>query len=307
VTNRDLREGGAWTRAQTAKNALLYVAVRASLLALSSLPRRWLRRLGRALGGAAFWLVPSAKRTALANVARVFPAEPRAARRALVRRAYGELGEHLGDTLALLRGDVVRLPLADGAARALDDARRARGVVFASAHLGPWETVAASLVASGVPLTTIARESYDPRLTRLYERLRAAHGVGAIYRGRAGAAARILRTLRDRRVLGVPMDLRARVPAIDVPFLGHPAPTPVGPARIALRSGAAVVVGTAARSARGELCVSVTVIPSADLAPGAEGERILTTRINDELSRRILALPEAWPWMHARWAEGAGG
>ena len=61
------------------------------------------------------------------------------------------------------------LELAHGQAR-----REGRGVLFPSAHLGPWERVAPSLVACGVPLVTLARESYDPRFSRLYERLRGA-------------------------------------------------------------------------------------------------------------------------------------
>ena len=35
-------------------------------------------------------------------------------------------------------------------------------------------------------------------------------------------------------------------------------------------------------------------------APGADGERELTARINAALSARILAAPESWVWMHER-------
>jgi lauroyl/myristoyl acyltransferase len=111
------------------------------------------------------------------------------------------------------------------------------------------------------------------------------------------------------------MDLRGRVPSCAVPFLGHPAPTAIGPARIALRTGAAVVVGTAApdeaRTDTSSLVVTATRIRTDDLrgsrgTPDGSGDFLaLTARINDELSRRILALPHAWPWMHERWsAEG---
>jgi KDO2-lipid IV(A) lauroyltransferase len=308
AASRDLREGGAWTRAQAAKNALLYAAARVALTVLALLPARALRSVGRGAGRAAYWLVPGARRTALANVARVFPAASDRERRALVRAAYATLGAHLGDAVAVLGGSHVPapIPLDPAAARLLEEARAERGVVFASAHLGPWETVARSLVAAGVPLTTIARESYDPRFTRLYDRLRGQGGVGAIYRGSPGAAARILRALRARAVLGVPMDLRSRIPSVEVPFLGHPASTPVGPARLALRSGAAVVVGTVAPAPGGGLWITATRIRTDDLGPNetaAAAERRLTASINEELSRRILALPEAWPWMHPRFQE----
>jgi len=178
-----------------------------------------------------------------------------------------------------------------------------RSVIFASAHLGPWERVAASLVAAGVPLCTIARESYDPRFTRLYERLRGRHGVGVIWRERPGAATRIVRTLRTGGVLGVPMDLRSRVASLDCDFLGHPAPTAVGPARLALRTGACVIVGSVAPTSSGRLEVTATEIETVDITRDDWGVHTLTERINAELSSRILAIPHAWVWMHERWPD----
>jgi len=135
----------------------------------------------------------------------------------------------------------------------------------------------------------------------VYERLRGGRGVRVVWRGAPGAAAALLRTLRGNGVLGMPMDLASRVPSIEAPFLGAPAPTPIGPARLALRTGAAVVVGTVAPGP----CVTVTAIDTADLEPDEAGERALTIRINDELSRRIRAMPAHWVWMHPRFAPGA--
>jgi KDO2-lipid IV(A) lauroyltransferase len=162
-------------------------------------------------------------------------------------------------------------------------------------------------VASGIPLVTLARESYDPRFSRLYDRLRGGHGVGVVWRSSPGAAARILRTLRAGHVLGAPMDLRSRVPGCLAPFLGHAAATPIGPARIALRTGSPVVVGTAApqtvEGTSAGWCVTATRIPTGDLDSSEQAAIELTARINGELSRRILAMPHAWVWMHDRWAD----
>jgi KDO2-lipid IV(A) lauroyltransferase len=300
----DLREGGAWTAGQRLKNDVLWIVTRVALAAVARLQLSTLRALGRGLGLSAHALLPSARGVALANVGRVFPGLGPRERSAFVRRCFSTLGGLLGESVALLsaRSSPPPIPVSDEA-RALFEAALAegRGVVFASAHLGPWERVAASLVAAGVPLVTIARESYDPRFSNLYDRLRSRHGVKVIWRARPGTPARIVRTLRAGGVLGVPMDLRSRVPCIDAPFLGHGAPTPAGPARIALRTGAAVLVGTAAPAGRDGLVITATRIPTHDLRPGADGVRELTWRMNGELSRRILALPHAWVWMHERW------
>lgn len=83
-------------------------------------------------------------------------------------------------------------------------------------------------------------------------------------------------------------------------------PTAVGPARLALRTGAAVIVGTAAPAAGDGLQVTATRIATNDLPGGDASARELTCRINEELSRRILSLPRAWVWMHERWRSQTG-
>jgi Kdo2-lipid IVA lauroyltransferase/acyltransferase len=302
---RDLREGEAWTRAQTVKNALLYLLAVGTLGLLAPWPASWLRALGRALGRLLHLALPRTRRRVEGNLARALPQMSAEERGVMARDVYVELGDHLGDTVALLspRHALTPLPIEPASRVVLDTAMaEGRGVVFVSAHLGPWERVAGSLVAAGIPLTTIAREGYDPRFTKLFDKLRRRLGVGAIYRGSPGAAVRIVRVLRRSGLLGAPMDLASRVPSIACPFLGVPARTAVGPARIALRTGAAVVVGTVEPGAEpGGLRITATRIDTADLGAGLDGERLLTTALNAELSRRILAYPRGWVWMHSRW------
>jgi KDO2-lipid IV(A) lauroyltransferase len=316
LARRDVREGGSWTALQRTKNDMLWYAATTTLAIARRLPLPLLRALGRSAGRVAHRVGRQARSRALANVAMALPALSEDARRDLVRLTYETLGELLGETVAFLReaGRPPPLALTDAARATIEEARReGRGVVFASAHLGPWENVARSLVAAGVPLVTVARESYDPRFTAVYDDLRRATGVRVVWRSSPTAPHQILRALRRGDVLGMPMDLRSRVPSIDVPFLGRSAPTAVGPARIALRSRAAVVVGTVARcpsaiteTANGRrtvpLEVTATRVCTSDLSANAAGAAELTARINDELSRRVLALPQAWLWMHERWS-----
>ena len=295
---RDLREGGRWSLAQRLKNDVLFVLAGGALAIAERLPPGVLRALGGALGLIAWALAPASRRLARSNVARALPeVEPRD-RSAFVRTTYRRLGALLGEVVATLdpRRPIEPLAFLPGSRECLEAAiAEGRGVVFASAHLGPWERVAASLVQTGIPLTVVAREPYDPRLGQIYRRLRDARGVHTVYRGANGAGIALVRVLRRGGVLGVPMDLASRVPSVDVPFLGIPAPTPVGPARLAIRTGAAVVVGTVAPSDGGALALSfVRIAPSAS-------EEELTARINAELSARIRALPHLWPWMHRRW------
>lgn len=301
LTRRDVREGGQWSAAQRLKNDALYGMASAALWAARPWPSRVLALAGRNLGRLAHLLLTRERRIARANVALAFPDLPEPERRALAQRAFVELGSLLGETVAALTRSFPPLPFPELAQATLRDAlAEGRGVVLPSAHLGPWERVAATLVGAGFPLTTLVRESYDPRFDALLARLRSASDVEFIARGHAGAAVRVVRALRRGRVLGAPMDLRSRVPSVAVTLLGVPAPTAVGPARIALRTGAAVVVATVERTAAGVLELTATRLA----LTGAEGrdERALTQAINEELSRRIRTAPELWPWMHPRFA-----
>ena len=283
---RDLREGGRWSLAQRAKNDVLYALATIAIAIASRLPLRLARAAGRALGALAWLLVPRLRRLAETNVART---RPETHPRPFVRALYRSLGARLGEMVASLGKTRAPLRFLPGSRDVLEAAiAEGRGVVFASAHLGPWEDVAASLVAHGVPLTVVAREPYDPRFARLYARLR--RGVRTVYRGAGGAGIALVRVLRNGGVLGIPMDLASRVPSVRVPFLGRLAPTPVGPARLAIRTRAVVVVGAA--TSEGLFFERIAA---------SDDETDLTARINEALSRRILAWPEAWLWMHDRW------
>jgi KDO2-lipid IV(A) lauroyltransferase len=221
----------------------------------------------------------------------------------MAREVFRCLGQNLTDTVALLdpserpertlrisRGSATVL------ARALDERR---GVIYITGHLGPWERMAGLLSQQGFPITTVARESYDPRFEELvYRRLRRDRRVEVIHRGSSSAALAIVRALRRRRVLGFLMDLPGRVPTRPALLLGRQSRAPLGPARLALRLGSPVVVGTPAPGPDGILEVLITRLSTSDLAPGGPGEAALTQRMADALGDRIRALPTAWPWMH---------
>ena len=292
----DVREGGTWTARQRLKNGALHAVARAALAIVRRAPRALVARLCRGLGLLA-WTVLARERGLVRARLAAGLAQPVPARR--VRAVVLAAGDVLADTLALLdpRERAGRTMTMDAASHAvlrgaLDEGR---GVVYVAAHLGPWERMAALLVEEGFPVATVARESYDPRFTALYERLRAPRGVRSIYRGRPGAATSIVRELRAGRAVGFLVDLPSRVRSIRAPLFGVESWIPVGAARIALARGAAIVVGTPVPSAtKGQLRLFVERISSSDLAPGAADEAELTTRLACALEARIAAHPEAW-------------
>lgn len=292
----DVREGGTWTPRQRHKNDALHALISAALAIVRRAPRRVVAALCRALGVLA-WALLGRERGLVRARLEAGLGQPVTSRR--VRAVFLGAGDVLADTLALLdpRERAGRTMTMDAASHAVFRAALAegRGVVYIAAHLGPWERMAALLVEEGFPVATVARESYDPRLTALYERLRAPRGVRSIYRGRPGAATAIVRELRAGRAVGFLIDLPSRVRSIRAPLFGVEQSVAVGAARIALARGAAIVVGTPSPSdSGGPPRLLVERIATDDLEPGPAGEVTLTHRLARSLEARIVARPEAW-------------
>ena len=183
-----------WSARQRLKNDVLFHLTRAFLRGSLALPLQCLAPLGRMLGNLAYLLCRSARTQAYDNLALVFPQWSRDRRRALARQVFQTLGGNLTDTLRLFRSDEradSTLALSERSATTLRQVlERRRGAIYVTAHLGPWERMAALLSANGFPITTVARESYDRRFHGVvYDPLRAKRGVEAIYRGQPGAPA----------------------------------------------------------------------------------------------------------------------
>jgi KDO2-lipid IV(A) lauroyltransferase len=281
------------------KNTLIYGAVRALIFAVGLVPTRLARRVGLAVGALGCGLAARERRRARLQLAAALGLAPESRRaRLLARGVFAQLGVSAVEVCRLLRNpsalDGVEIP--EASRRALETAlAEGRGVVFATGHVGNWELMAAALARAGFPITAIAKESYDPRITRLVERERARFGVEAIRRGRAGAAAATLRALRRGRVLGLLVDQDTRVPGAFVPFFGAPAFTPIGAAVLAARTSAPLVVGTIRRTSRGRHVVDIERCDApADAVAG-------TAAITAALERRIRRHPSQWVWFHERW------
>lgn len=292
---RDLRVGGAWSAPQRLKNDAIAWGVRALLTLAERSDRTTLTRYGATLGRALHAFLPGARAIARTQLALAFPERDA---RALARATFVALGARLGEAVASLATPPSLLAFAPGARERLDEAiAEGRGVVLASAHLGPFERVARTL-AENAPLTVVTRESYDPRLDAIYTRLRP---YPTIPRGTPGAGVRMVRVLRDGGVLGIPMDLRTRAPSALVRFLGQSAvPMASGPARLALRTGAACVVATAAPASGGGIVVDVERIATTRGKADDAATARLTQTLASALERRIHDIPTEWPWMHDR-------
>ncbi|MBP7669589.1 MAG: lysophospholipid acyltransferase family protein [Candidatus Eisenbacteria bacterium] len=286
-----------------------------ALLALLGLIARLPRRVGQALlGGIGALLVPwlkRARRPVLANLRLVFPEWTERERQRFLRRVGRSLGRNGFDFLRISRSslaDIERLVAIEGLEHMRAAHAKGRGVVCVSAHLGCWELLPLRFRALGFPVAVVYRPLRDPRMDRYVAARRARFGVVAL--DRDDDARGMLRSLRAGSLLGILPDQDTRVDSIVVPFLGHPARSPVGPVRLAMRSGAPMV--PVVIRMRSDGTHGIRVGPEILLtrpgkgAPAEEVDAAIaagTERWAAAIGEMILEAPDQWVWFHDRWRE----
>jgi KDO2-lipid IV(A) lauroyltransferase len=258
------------------------------------------RALGRRLGRLAATVVRRERRRALESLSIAFPDSSPAERSRIADAMFAHLGTSLLEIAWMPNLDAESLP-GTTSFEGLENLQAAvdggKGVVLFTGHCGNWEWMAAAIGILGFSMNVIAREIYDERLNDFIVASRARHRVTTSGRGSGSSAREMLQTLRSGAILGVLIDQSIHVESVMVPFFGRPASTPVGPARLAIRSGAAAIAGfIERRDGRQHIRFEPPIFTRRDDDPLA-----LTAVMTEAIERQIRRVPEQWVWMHRRW------
>lgn len=280
-----------------------YAAYRLAARVVVSLSEEGVQRWGTRLGALAGKVLRGRDRLAMRNLRAAFPDRDRRA----LRETLDECWRHFGREL-LLYLQTRGLSLEEVAARCpfvnahhLDEAiARGKGTVLISAHWGGWEVAGLALMSKVRNVRTVARPLDNELLERDLQKLREKTGAEVVDRRKAARA--LLRALAENAVVVLLPD-QSVLPreGLLVPFLGRPAWTTPAPAKMALRSGSTIVFAFCIPDGLRHRLEFEEPIHAADFSQDANAAEMLTTRINDILSRRIAERPELWLWMHDRW------
>ena len=176
-----------------------------------------------------------------------------------------------------------------------------RGAILALPHLGNWDLAGAHLAARGVDVAAVAETVEPPELFEWFVESRRKVGIDVIALGpdsgavvtRALAANRVVCLLSDRDISGA---------GIAVEFFGEETTVPGGPAMLALRTGAALLPGSAYFAANGRHVARIGA-PIPAVREGrlrADVERV-TADIVRHLEDAIREAPEQWLLMQPNW------
>ena len=276
-----------------------------ALKALGLLPRRLARVAGAAMGRMVYWFHRRLRRVGAFNLGIAFPQMPPAERRRILKRMYRGLGWMLAEFAQFPRlaaAKAMPILIYDGFENFTRASEKGKGVICLTAHFGGWELSAFAHALYGYPLAYLNRPLDNRRLDGLINRYRCLSGCRAIDKNESARA--IVKLLRGGGGVGILADQNMQpAEGVFVPFFGVPACTTSAIARIALKTGAAVVPSfvlwdSAARQYRLRFEPEVEMISTGDEEKDAVTN---TARLAAILEQRVREYPDHWLWVHKRW------
>jgi KDO2-lipid IV(A) lauroyltransferase len=179
---------------------------------------------------------------------------------------------------------------------------RGKGVLVLTGHLGAWELSSFYHSLMGYPMGMVIRRLDNRRLDDFVNGIRCLHGNRVLPKD--DFARCLLTAMRAGDTVGILMDTNMTPPqGVFVNFFGRPACTASGLARVALKTGAAVLPGFLLWEPDErqyvlhfgpELVFAHTGNAEADILAA-------TQQCNDVLEAWIRRYPDQWLWIHRRW------
>ncbi len=286
--------------------ALYYLMV-AIVHALSLIPDFILYPIGVACGFLAYLLDRRHLKIGLTNLAFAFPDRTLDERKRMLRGSYINLGRAGAEYIRL--GGFFYRRLRDRITydrfeywRELQARNQGRGMLVLTAHFGNFELLPAAHAMHGFQISLVHHTQRfiagDALATFVRERV----GVDIIRKHSAARA--VLGALRHGEMVGIPFDQNAkRSEAIFVPFLGEPAATPSGLARLALISGAPVVPVFLVRQP-GNRTHQIVIRDEIPIQRSDDRERDIeenTRRFVNAIEDIVRRYPEQFLWTHRRY------
>ena len=290
---------------------LQFVVVWCVARGLGLLPRPVARLLGAAMGRVLYLLAGRLRLTGLRNLELAMPAMDLAEREKTLKLVYRNLGWQLAEFCRMERytpENTAGWIRYEGLGRFLDAQARGKGVLIVTGHLGAWELSSFYHSLMGHPMGMVIRRLDNRRLDGFVNRIRCLHGNKVLHKD--DFARGLLTAMRQGESVGILMDTNMTPPqGVFVDFFGTPACTASGLARVALKTGAAVVPGFLVweESERryvlhfGErIALPNSGDPEADILE-------LTQRCTREIEAWVRRYPDQWLWIHRRWKTRPAG
>jgi len=285
-------------------NYLLYLIVKLISKFFTILPVNLALWIARTIARFLYIFYPNRKNIAYSNLLSVFgKSKSTSELKHVCKKAFLNLSQTVAE--------VLRIPCLDDkylekyvnviGKDYIDQALSAKnGVIMLTAHFGNWEFLSLTGAMIGYPSNVLARDQRPKKVNELLNTYRESKGSKVINKG--FQTRRVVKTLRENKVVGFLSDQDAGKTGVFVDFLGRPTSTPAGAIAFALKTKAKILPCFIIREKgpyhRVEINSPLELNFKADKA---EAIKQGLQKFSNVLSRYVKENPEQWLWFHKRW------
>ncbi len=287
----------------TFEDRLEYAALVPFVVLMRILPGTMALHIGSLLGRFAFDIIGFRRKVTLSNLrARLRGCGDEARLARLGSDCYAGFGMSMVEfaRLPLVTEDYIRRCIEVEGARHLDRAlEEGRGAVLVTGHFGSWELMGCALVMMGYPITFAIGVQRNPLVQRMMNDLRRGAGIDVI---EAKSVLSLVRTVKSNKFVAMLSDQDAGPDGVFVDFMGAPASTPQGPARLALLTRSPVITGFITRL--DTVRHRITLEPPIRWDTAMDRQQAIfyiTQEYTKTLESYVRGRPEHWLWGHRRW------
>lgn len=281
-------------------NHLEYFLFRALVAGLQGLGADRSARLLGQLGPLVARLPGCRRQVVLDQLAMVYPEWAPQDRERLAGAVYRHLGSTVGEVFGgRPAGPLPPVEVEPGWAQLDAAVARGRGVIVATGHIGNFE-LGGAVLAARYTLLDVVKPQRNRFFDDFLKDLRARRGILTVPMDGSGPA--LVRHLRRGGVVSLLLDQDAGAEGIQVDFLGHPAATWPGAARLSLATGCPVApMALVRRPDRSHRLLMGPLLQPHGQADAPADVAAYLQRISLSVEELIREHPEQWFWVHRRW------
>ncbi len=284
-----------------------YLLYRVAARLAMALPDRTALPVARAMGSAAWAVLPARRALVARHQDRVrlrapAPVSSPASRRA-ARAAFASYGRYWMESLRLpaITADQVDAGFSIEGRSHLEAARQAgRGAVLALPHLGGWDVGGSWLARQGFAVSVVVEALEPPELFEWFVELRRTFGLTVIPLG-AGAGTAVLGALRANHMVCLLCDRDIGGGGIEVDFFGEHTAIPAGPVTLALRARSVVLPTAVYFDGGGHHAVVRPPLPTDRRGSIREDVARITQDLAHAHEELIARAPEQWHLFQPNW------
>ena len=278
---------------------------------LGWLPRGAARLVAGMIAWVAYCLLGRLRSVGERNLALAFPELSSKSRRAELRGVFRSLGRQLAEFCRMTRYTAENTRgwiRTEGLDHYLAAKARGKGVLIVTGHLGAWELSSFYHSLMGFPMSMVARPLDNRPLDAYVNGIRCMHGNRVL--NKDDFARGLLTAMRQGETVGILMDTNMTPPqGVFVDFFGKHACAASGVARVALKTGAAVLPGFMVWE-QAERRYVLHFGPQLVFERSADAEADIvaaTQQCTSAIESWIRRYPDQWLWIHRRWKTRPAG